>query len=209
VHGLFSRVRHPLLSGTNVPRDFVEFPSQFHEDFAFEPELLGKYARHHTTNAPLPKELVAKIRAARTFGQGFNSVEYVAAALLDLAWHSLRPGEAPSDVLAFERAALEAAGVAHPLIPPRYRSTYFAHVFQGGYSAGYYAYLWSEALAADGFRGAVEHGGLTRRAGDAFRREVLSRGLTAEPMAMYRAFRGRELDTHALLVRRGLVEATA
>ena len=209
VHGLFSRVRHPLLSGTNVPRDFVEFPSQFHEDFAFEPELLAKYARHHTTNAPLPKELVAKIRAARTFGQGFNSVEYVAAALLDLAWHSLRPGEAPSDVLAFERAALEAAGVAHPLIPPRYRSTYFAHVFQGGYSAGYYAYLWSEALAADGFRGAVEHGGLTRRAGDAFRREVLSRGLTAEPMAMYRAFRGRELDTHALLVRRGLVEATA
>jgi peptidyl-dipeptidase Dcp len=209
VHGLFSRVRHPLLSGTNVPRDFVEFPSQFHEDFAFEPELLARYARHHQTNQPLPAALVAKIRAARTFGQGFASLEYVAAALLDLAWHSLAAGAVPSDVAAFEREALAAAGVAHPLVPPRYRSNYFAHVFQGGYSAGYYAYLWSEALAADGFGAVREQGGMGRRAGDHFRREVLARGFSREPMGMYRAFRGRELDTRALLERRGLVEATA
>lgn len=206
VHGLFSKVRYPLLSGTAVPRDFVEFPSQFHEDFAFDPRVLERCAKHHATKQPMPKELVAKIRAARTFGQGFASLEYVAAALLDMAWHSLPPGTAIADVGAFESKALADAGVDFALVPPRYRSTYFAHVWPGGYSAGYYAYLWAEALAADGFAGVMEHGGMTRANGQKFRDTVLSRGFVEEPMATYRAFRGRDLDTKALMARRGLAQ---
>ncbi|MBX3463206.1 MAG: M3 family metallopeptidase [Planctomycetes bacterium] len=205
VHGLFSRVRYPLLSGTNVPRDFVEFPSQFHEDFAFDPAVLQRCARHWRTGAPMPADLVAKVQRARKFGQGFASLEYLAAALLDMAWHTLPPGTEVPDVAAFEAEALAKAGVAHPLVPPRYRSAYFAHVWPGGYSAGYYAYLWSEALAADAFAAVMERGGMNRRNGDAFRDAVLSRGLTREPMAMFAAFRGRDLDTRALLQRRGLL----
>ncbi len=204
VHGLFSRVQHPLLSGTSVPRDFVEFPSQFHEDFAFEPAVLARCARHWRTGAPLPDDVVATIRAARAFGQGFASFEYLAAAVLDLAWHSLPPGGEVDDVAAFERRALDDGGLAWQLIPPRYRSPYFAHVWPGGYAAGYYAYLWSEALAADAFAYCVEHGGMTAANGARLRDEVLSRGMTREPMAMFTAFRGRELDPEPLLRRRGL-----
>ncbi|MBL8755065.1 MAG: M3 family metallopeptidase [Planctomycetes bacterium] len=204
VHGLFSTVRYPLLSGTSVPRDFVEFPSQFHEDFAFDPAVLERTAIHWKNGNKMPAELVAKVRAARTFGQGFASLEYIAAALLDMAWHSLPAGTQVDDVGKFEREALEKAGVAWDLVPPRYRSTYFAHVWPGGYSAGYYAYLWSEALAADAFAGCMENGGMTAQNGARFRELVLSRGMTQEPMAMFAAFRGRDLDTTALLKRRGL-----
>ncbi|HEU4418678.1 MAG TPA: M3 family metallopeptidase [Planctomycetota bacterium] len=205
VHGLLSRVRFPLLSGTRVPNDFVEFPSQFHEDFAFDPSVLTRFAKHCETGALMPKELVDRIRAARAFGQGFASLEYIAAALLDLAWHSLPPGTEVKDVGSFEAEALQRAGVAYELVPPRYRTTYFSHVWPGGYAAGYYAYLWSEALAADAFAAVMERGGISRANGMRFRDAVLSRGLTREPMLMFTEFRGRALDTTALLKRRGLL----
>jgi len=204
LHGLLSRVRHPRLSGTSVPRDFVEFPSQLHEDFAFDPRVLERCARHFESGATLPSEFVEKISAARKYGQGFDALEYTAAAMLDLALHELPPGETIDDTASFERRALESCGLYHPLVPPRYRTNYFAHVFAGGYSAGYYAYLWSEALAADGFAGMQEAGGLCREAGERARREVLSRGFSDEPMDLYRRFRGRDLDTGPLLERRGL-----
>jgi peptidyl-dipeptidase Dcp len=204
VHGLFSTVHYPLLSGTAVPRDFVEFPSQFHEDFAFDPAVLAITAIHCKNGNKMPPELMARVRAARTFGQGFASLEYIAAALLDMAWHSLPAGTKVDDVAKFERDALAKAGVDWDLVPPRYRSTYFAHVWPGGYSAGYYAYLWSEALAADAFAGCMANGGMTAQNGARFRELVLSRGMTQEPMAMFAAFRGRDLDTTALLKRRGL-----
>jgi peptidyl-dipeptidase Dcp len=205
VHGLFSQVRYPMISGTSVPRDFVEFPSQFHEDFAFDPAVLARCAKHWQTGASMPKELIDKIRRARTFGQGFASLEYIEAALLDMAWHTLPEGTVVKDVEAFEAEALAKAGVANALVPPRYRSAYFSHVWPGGYSAGYYAYLWSEALAADAFAAVMERGGMTSKNGAQFRDAVLSRGLTREPMQMFAAFRGRALDTKALLQRRGLL----
>ncbi len=204
VHGLFSKVRYPLLSGTSVPRDFVEFPSQFHEDFAFDPAVLERSAVHWKTKEPMPKALVDKIRRSRTFGQGFASLEYVAAALLDLAWHTLPAGETVADPLAFERDALKAAKVAHTLVPPRYRTPYFAHVWSGGYSAGYYAYMWSEALAADSFAKVMQDGGITAESGKRYRDTILSRGFTTDPMLMFAEFQGRALDTKALLIRRGL-----
>ena len=205
VHGMFSAVRYPMLSGTAVPRDYVEFPSQFHEDFAFDPAVLARCAKHHATGAPMPRSLLENIKRARTFGQGFASLEYIAAAWLDLAWHSQPAGAEVEDVAAFEQQALQDAGVAVRLVPPRYKSTYFAHVWPGGYSAGYYAYLWSEALAADSFAACAAAGGMTRENGGRFRDAVLSRGLTQDPMEQFRAFRGRELDTAAVLTRRGLV----
>ena len=205
VHGMFSQVRFPMLSGTSVPRDFVEFPSQFHEDFAFDPAVLARCAKHHKTGAAIPDELLEKVKRARKFGQGFAALEYIAAAWLDLAWHSLPSGSDVDDVDAFERQALRDAGVALDLVPPRYKSTYFAHIWPGGYAAGYYAYLWSEALAADGFSACMADGGMTRENGQRFRDAVLSRGLTQEPMDQFRAFRGQALDTQAVLRRRGLV----
>jgi len=204
VHGMFSDVQYPMLAGTSVPRDFVEFPSQFHEDFAFDPAVLARCAKHYETDEPMPQEMTDKIQRARKFGQGFASLEYIAAAWLDLAWHSLPNGATVDDVEAFEQKALEEAGVAYDLVPPRYRSAYFAHIWPGGYSAGYYAYLWSEALAADGFAGCMAKGGMTRENGDRFRETVLSRGLTQDPMDMFATFRGRALDTQAVLKRRGL-----
>jgi peptidyl-dipeptidase Dcp len=204
VHGLFSAVRYPLLSGTSVPRDFVEYPSQFHEDFAFDPAVLARSAVHWKTKEPMPKELVEKIRRSRTFGQGFASLEYVAAALLDLAWHTLPAGETIADPLAFEKSALEKAKVAHSLVPPRYRTPYFAHIWSGGYSAGYYAYMWSEALAADSFAKVMQDGGITEQSGMRYRNAILSRGFTTDPMLMFAEFQGRALDTKALLIRRGL-----
>ena len=205
VHGMFSKVQYPMLAGTSVPRDFVEYPSQFHEDFAFDPKVLERCAKHFKTGAAMPTDLNDKIKRARKFGQGFSSLEYIAAAWLDLAWHSLPNGTKVTDVGSFEQQALEAAGVAYSLAPPRYRSTYFAHIWPGGYSSGYYAYLWSEALAADGFAYCMENGGMTRKNGQRFRDTVLSRGLTQQPMDMFAAFRGRALDTQAVLQRRGLV----
>lgn len=204
VHGLFSDVTYPSLSGTAVARDVVEFPSQYQEDWALLPDVLGRYGRHHATGEPLPDDLRDRILAARSFNQGYDSLEYLAAALLDLDWHTLTPDDIPEDVEAFEAASLARHGVDLPAIPPRYRSTYFAHIFAGGYSAGYYAYLWAEVLAADAFAVAQERGGLNRDNGDALRRAVLSVGNSRDPMDSYRDLMGREPIVEPLLRRRGL-----
>nr|WP_055505149.1 M3 family metallopeptidase [Nonomuraea pusilla] len=204
LHGLFSRVRYPRVSGTNVPRDFVEYPSQVNEMWVTWPEILANYARHYETGEPMPQELVDKLTAAEQFNQGFKTVEYLAATLLDWAWHKLAPGEDPGDPEAFEAAALEAAGIAFAPVPPRYRTNYFAHIFAGGYSAGYYSYIWSEVLDAESVEWFKENGGLTRENGDHFRRELLSRGGSVDPLAAFRAFRGGEPRIEPLLTRRGL-----
>ncbi len=204
IHGLFSNVRYPLLAGTNVPRDFVEFPSQANEDWALHPEVLANYAKHHQTGAAMPAELVAKIEAARSFDQGFGTLEYMAAAMLDMDWHQFAAGAAPTDAVAFEAASLNNRGVDFAPIPPRYRTGYFAHIWGGGYSAGYYAYLWSEVFAADAFAYQMAEGGLTREIGDAYRAGVLSRGGTDEAMSLYRAWRGGDPTVDALLKRRGI-----
>ncbi|SFQ54632.1 peptidyl-dipeptidase Dcp [Amycolatopsis arida] len=206
LHGLLSDVRYPKFSGANVPRDFVEFPSQVNEMWALWPEVLAHYARHHRTGEPLPEETAERLRAAQRFGQGYATTEYLAAALLDQAWHSVG-GDVriePVDVPRFEAEALEKAGVAVPEVPPRYRSTYFAHIFRGGYSAGYYSYIWSEVLDADTVEWFRENGGLTRANGDHFRRTLLARGGSTDPMAAFREFRGRDPEIEPLLRRRNL-----
>jgi len=209
LHGMFSAVTYPRFSGTKVPRDFVEFPSQVNEMWATWPEVLKNYARHHRTGEPMPAALLEKVLAARKFNQGFATTEYLAASLLDQAWHQLLPGEVPAGdgVIAFEAAALRRAGVDFAPVPPRYRSTYFSHIFSGGYSAGYYSYLWSEVLDADSVEWFQANGGLTRQNGDRFRQMILSRGGSADAMELYRAFRGAEPDVKHLLRRRGLDHA--
>ncbi|WP_432493858.1 M3 family metallopeptidase [Kineococcus auxinigenes] len=213
LHGLLSDVHHPRFSGTNVPRDFVEFPSQVNEFWGFEPEVLDRYARHHVTGEPLPAGAVEGLRAARSHGQGFATLEYLAAALLDLAWHRLPAGAldgaVPEDVERFEAQALAGAGVALEAVPPRYRSTYFHHVFGGGYAAAYYSYVWSEVLDADAVEWFAENGGLRRENGEHFRRTLLSRGGAVDPMQAYRDFRGRDAAIEPLLRRRGLLGAGA
>ena len=204
LHGMFSDVRYPRFSGTTVPRDFVEYPSQVNEMWASWPEVLKHYAKDHQTGEPIPDRLFEKVLAAEKFNQGFATTEYLAAALLDQAWHQLKPGDVPADVLAFEAAALSKAGVAFAPVPPRYRSTYFSHVFSGGYSAGYYSYLWSEVLDADSVEWFKQNGGLIRANGDHFRRTLLSRGGSQEAMTMFRNFRGADPDIRPLLKRRGL-----
>ena len=206
LHGMFSSVRYPRFSGTRVPRDFVEFPSQVNEMWITWPEVLRNYARHHRTGEPMPAALVEKVLAARKFNQGFATTEYLAASLLDQAWHQLDAKQVPSadGALAFEAAALSRAGVGFAPVPPRYRSTYFSHVFTGGYSAGYYSYLWSEVLDADTVEWFKAHGGLTRENGDRFRRMLLSRGGSADAMELYRGFRGGNPEVKHLLERRGL-----
>ena len=210
LHGLLSDVRYPRLSGTTVPRDFVEYPSQVNEVWAWDPAVLARYARHHATGEPLDPAVVERLRAAQSWGQGFATTEILAAMLLDQAWHQLPAGQrvAAEDVQAFEARALEGFGIALELVPPRYRSTYFNHVFGGGYSAGYYSYLWSEVLDADTVEWFAEHGGLQRASGEAFRRELLSRGGTVDPMTAYRAFRGAGPRIEPLLERRGLTGST-
>ncbi|MFF3112361.1 M3 family metallopeptidase [Kitasatospora sp. NPDC057904] len=204
LHGLFSDVRYPLFAGTAVPRDFVEFPSQVNEMWMVRPEVLANYARHHVTGEPLPAELVERMVAAEGFGQGFRTVEYLAATLLDWAWHTLPRGREVADAGEFEARVLEEAGLAVPAIPPRYRSAYFQHVFAGGYSAGYYAYIWSEVLDADTVRWFGENGRSVRESGEEFRRELLSRGFSRDPLESFRAVVGRAPETGPLLARRGL-----
>ncbi len=209
LHGLLSDVRYPRLAGTAVPRDFVEYPSQVNEVWAFDPEVLAACARHHATGEPLPDAVGERLRASEGEGQGFATTEILAAMLLDQAWHQLAPGEevAADDVEAFEHAALERAGVAAGPglpVPPRYRSSYFQHVFSGGYSAGYYSYLWSEVLDADTVAWFAERGGLRRENGRAFADALLSRGGAVDPMEAYAAFRGRPPRIEPLLARRGL-----
>jgi peptidyl-dipeptidase Dcp len=204
LHGLLSDVRYPTFAGTGVPRDFVEFPSQVNEVWLRDPGIVDRYARHHVTGAPLPGDLRARLTdPAPAFGEGFATTEYLAAVLLDLAWHRLAPHEQVDDVEAFEAAVLAAAGIPAQL-PPRYRSAYFNHVFAGGYSAGYYSYIWSEVLDADTVEWFGEQGGLRRQNGEVFAEALLSRGGAVDPMEAYRAFRGRDPEIAPLLTRRGL-----
>ena len=207
LHGLFSNVTFPYFSGTIVPRDFVEFPSQAFEMWATWPEVLQHYAIHHETGQPMPTEMIDKVLASQQFNQGYATTEYLAASWLDQALHLLTPEEVPAgdDLLAFEQAVLQKAGIPS-WAPPRYRSTYFSHII-GGYSAGYYAYIWSEVMDADSVEWFKENGGLTRENGAHYRSKVLSRGGSIEPMAIYTAFRGAEPAIEPLLERRGLAQA--
>lgn len=204
VHGLFSDVTYPSLAGTSVPRDFVEFPSTFQEDWAILPEVLENYAIHHETGDRIPQELLDKLIEAREFNQGFDTYEYLAATVVDMEWHLLDPSSIPSDVQVFEQESLAKYNLANPAIPPRYKSPYFSHIFSGGYSANYYAYIWSEILAADAFAYMKEQGGLTRENGNRFREYILSKGGSDEAMDLYRVYRGGEPDVRYLLERRGL-----
>jgi peptidyl-dipeptidase Dcp len=205
LHGLFSNVKYPYFSGTSVPRDFVEYPSQVNEMWMTWPEVLKNYARHYQTGEPMPQALLAKVKAAEKFNQGFTTTEYLAASLLDQAWHQLPADKAEvKDVIAFEADALKKAGALVPEVPTRYRSTYFNHVFGGGYSAGYYSYIWSEVLDADTVEWFKEQGGMSRKNGDMFRAKLLSKGGSVDAIELFKGFRGREPDIKPLLDRRGL-----
>ncbi|GAA2482316.1 M3 family metallopeptidase [Terrabacter carboxydivorans] len=206
LHGLLARVTYPHFAGTRVFRDFVEYPSQVNEMWMLWPEVLASYAVHHETGERLPQELVDRLVEAQAWGEGFGTGEYLAAALLDQAWHALSVEEAAAvtDVAAFEAQVLEQVGLGSPLVPPRYRSTYFAHTFSYAYDAQYYAYIWSEVLDADTVALFRENGGLTRENGDRYRRHVVGIGGAADPLASYREFRGADANVRHLLERRGL-----
>ena len=204
LHGLFARVTYPKFAGTDVFRDFVEFPSQVNEMWMLWPEVLANYAVHNETGAPMPQELVDKLHASEQFNEGFKTSEYLAAALLDQAWHAIGAGTSITDVASFEADALAAAGLDNPAVPTRYSSTYFAHTFSGGYDAGYYSYIWSEVLDADAVEWFKENGGLTRENGDRFRSLLLGVGGSKDPLEAYREFRGRDAVIEPLLKRRGL-----
>lgn len=204
LHGMFSKVKYPSIAGTSTSRDFVEFPSQFNEHWALDPKVFANYAKNYKTGEPMPQALVDKILKARTFNQGYATTEYLSAALLDLAWHT-QPADAPlQDVAPFEAAALKKYKVDLAQVPPRYRTTYFDHIWGGGYSAGYYAYFWAEVLDHDTFEWFKEHGGLTPENGQVFRDKILSRGNSVELADLYREFRGKDPSVEPLLVNRGL-----
>ncbi|MBT0773070.1 M3 family metallopeptidase [Kineosporia sp. J2-2] len=208
LHGLLSDVRYPRLSGTRVPRDFVEFPSQVNEMWAWQPELLRRYALHHATGEPLPSDALDSVISAQSYGQGFATVEMLGASLLDQAWHGRGaddPAITPEQVDAFERQVLASHGLDLDAVPPRYGSTYFEHIFGGDYSAGYYSYLWSEVLDADTVEWFLAQGGLDRKAGARFRDELLSRGGSVDPMAAVERVLGRAPRLEPLLERRGLL----
>lgn len=206
LHGLLSDVQYPSLASPETPPDFVEYPSQFNEMWAREPQVLAHYAHHYQTGEAMPPELLAKVLKAQQFNEGYAETEYLAAALLDLAWYELHASQVPTpdEVPAFEMAALKQAGVDYAPVPPRYRSTYFLHIFNDQYSAGYYACRWSEVLARDTGAWMHAHGGLTRANGDVLRRKVLSRGRTAEPLDLFRDFYGRGPEIGPLLEYHGL-----
>lgn len=210
LHGMFSDVTYPSLAGTSVSRDYVEFPSTFQEDWTLNPKVIAHMAKHHETGEQIPQELLDKVMAAKNFNMGYDTLEYIAAALLDLEYHTLTPDAAAgiADVNSFEQAALTRNGVAVEAVPPRYKSNFFAHVFAGGYSAGYYAYMWSEVLAADAFKFVQDNGGLTLENGQAFRDAILSKGNSKDPMQQYIDFRGQKPTVDALLERRGLTAPT-
>ena len=205
LHSMFQNVEYPMLGTT--PRDFVEFPSAFNEHWAYEPTVFANFAKHYKTGGPMPAALVEKIKKTKTFNQGYLTTEYLASALLDLAWHSLPPGAPAPDVNAFERATLERLKLNVAEVPPRYRTTYFSHIWDAAYSAGYYAYLWSELIDDDAYYWFKENGGMTRTNGDRFRAMILSRGGSEDAAAMYRAFRGRDPEVGPLLEERGLTGA--
>ncbi|HEV7183623.1 MAG TPA: M3 family metallopeptidase, partial [Leifsonia sp.] len=204
LHGLFARVTYPKFAGTNVFRDFVEFPSQVNEMWMLWPEILENYAVHRETGERMPQELVDRLHASEAFNEGFLTSEYLAAALLDQAWHTITADDEVTDVATFEAAALTAAGLDNPAVPTRYASTYFAHTFSGGYDAGYYSYIWSEVLDADTVEWFKENGGLRRENGDRFRQRLLGVGGSKNPLEAYRDFRGRDAVIDPLLKRRGL-----
>jgi peptidyl-dipeptidase Dcp len=207
LHTMFTRVQYP--TSLHVPADFSEFPSQFNEHWAFEPRILAHYAKHYQTGAPMPEELVERFRRARTFNQGFATTEYVAAALLDLAWHTLPKDAAPQDVGAFEAAALKRHHFDEVPVPPRYRTSYFAHIWDSDYQANYGSYMWAEVLDDDAYAWFEEHGGLTRENGQRYRELILARGNNAHDLAAsYREFRGRDPRVEALLQERGLSEGS-
>ncbi len=203
LNSMFQNVTYPSLSG-NLPRDFVEVPSQFNEHWALEPAVFANYAKHYKTGEPMPAALVEKIRKAEKFNQGYAMTEYLGAALLDMAWHTLPADAPPQDPEAFEAAALAKYKINMPEVPPRYHTTYFSHIWSSGYSAGYYAYLWSEVIDHDAYYWFKDHGGMTRENGQRFRDMVLSKGGTEEAAAMYRAFAGRDPSVKPLLIERGL-----
>jgi len=206
LHGLLSQVKYPRVSGTSVQRDFVEFPSQVNEMWILWPEVVQNYARHHETGEKLPQEWIDSLKAASTFNEGHATTSYLAAAILDLAWHSLNTEEAAkvTDVEAFEAQAIKDYGLDFSPVPTRYRSTYFSHIFAGGYSSGYYGYIWSEVLDADTVDWFKENGGLLRANGDHFKNTLLGRGGSIDSMQMFRNFRGRDSKIEPLLKRRGL-----
>lgn len=209
LHGMFSDAEYPTLSGTATARDFVEFPSQFNEHWASYPAVFAHYAKHYKTGAPMPAELAAKIRKAETFNKGYDMTELLAAAELDMQWHFL-PASAPlQNPDEFEKQALDKTHLNVSYVPPRYRSSYFSHIWDTGYSAGYYAYLWTQMLADDGYQWFEEHGELTRANGDRFRKMVLSRGNTEDLAKMYADWRGAPPNTKAMLKHRGLEGAGA
>ncbi len=204
LHGMFSNVEYPRIAGTNTPRDYVEFPSQFNEHWATEATVLANFAKHYQTGAPMPKVLLDKYKAASKFGMGFATTELAAAALLDLGWASIPAGLPLQDVDAFEADALKRYKVSVAEIPPRYRTTYFSHIWDGGYSAGYYSYMWSEVIDDDAYAWFLENGGMTRANGQRFRDMILSKGSSMDVAQLYRNFRGRDARVDQLLIERGL-----
>ena len=204
LHGLFAHVKYPKFAGTSVFRDFVEFPSQVNEMWMLWPEVLANYAKHYQTGEPMPQEFVDKVQASSAFNEGFKTSEYLAAAMLDQAWHLIDSKTKVTDVAAFEAKALASFGLDNPAVPTRYSSTYFAHTFSSGYDAGYYSYIWSEVLDADTVEWFKENGGMTRANGDRFRQRLLGVGGSKDPLEAFRDFRGRDADIEPLLKRRGL-----
>jgi len=206
LHGLFASQRYASLSGTNTPRDFVEFPSQINEHWASHPQVFARYALHHITGEPMPEALREKMLRATRFNKGYEMTELLSAALLDMNWHSLADGEAVTDVDSFEQQAIRKEKLDLAAVPPRYRSSYFAHIFGGGYAAGYYAYLWTQMLADDGYQWFVEQGGLSRANGQRFREAILSRGNSDDLADLYRQWRGHDPAIEPMLKNRGLSE---
>jgi peptidyl-dipeptidase Dcp len=210
LHGLLSNVYYPKFSGTNVHRDFVEFPSQVNEMWLLWPEVVNNYAKHYRTGEAMPKQWIENLEASRIFNEGFGTTAYLAAAILDLAWHELEAGASTDaltaeDVESFEAKAIADYGLDFAPVPTRYRSTYFSHIFAGGYSAGYYGYIWSEVLDADTVEWFKENGGFATEPGMRFRNLLLSRGGSLDAMEMYSQFRGRAATIEPLLKRRGLL----
>jgi peptidyl-dipeptidase Dcp len=205
LHGLFSDQMYPSLSGTNVARDFVELPSQFNEHWALNPKVFKNYAVHYKTGDPMPEELVNKIKKSTTFNQGYALTEILAAGNLDMEWHTIPAGKNINSVDDFEQEALKKTHLDIPQVPPRYRSSYFLHIWSNGYSAGYYAYLWAEMLDDDAYAWFEENGGLSRENGQRFRDMILSRGNTEDFQKMFVDFRGHEPDIQPMLKNRGLI----
>ena len=204
LHGFFGNQKYASISGTSTARDFVEFPSQFNENWSTHPEVLNNYALHYKTGEVIPAELLKKIKDAGTFNQGYSMIENLCSSSLDMKWHTISADEKIEDVAKFETDALEKMKLNVDEVPPRYRSTYFAHIFSGGYAAGYYSYLWTEMLSHDAYDWFKDNGLLTRENGQKFREQVLSKGNTMDYAEMYKTFAGRNPEAAPMLKARGL-----